>query len=56
MKPIMFSAIIDGVSTKKDRTLSIKLGTQELDADETSKIFALQGLQIYVVMSEEPIA
>ena len=49
---IQFSAQIDGVTAKKDKTLSIKLGTQELAPDEMAKIFEHQGHQIWVAMAE----
>jgi hypothetical protein len=49
---IQFSAQIDGVTAKKDRTLSIKLGTQELSPDETSHIFEHAGKQIWVALAQ----
>lgn len=52
---IQFSAILDGVSKKKDGTLSIKLGTQELSSDETAKIFDFGGKQIWVGFAETPL-
>jgi hypothetical protein len=53
--PIQFSAIVDQVKANKDRSLNIKIETQELSADETSKIFALMGMQIWLAMSEVPV-
>ena len=47
-----FSAIIDGIHSKKDLTLSIKLGTQELPAEEMAVIFDQQGKQIWVAFCE----
>ena len=55
MNPVQFSAIIDGVSKKKDSTLSIKLGTQELSSEETAKIFDFGGKQIWVGFAETAI-
>ena len=49
---LQFSSQIDGVTAKKDRTLSIKLGTQELSPEDTSKIFELNSKQIWVAMAE----
>lgn len=54
-KQISFSAIIDGVSKKKDATLSIKLGTQELSPEDTAKIFEMGNKQIYVAFAETEI-
>lgn len=52
MKTAQFSAIIDGVSKKKDSTLSIKLGTQELSSEETATIFDFGNQQIWVAFAE----
>ena len=51
-KTIQFSAQIDGVKLKKDRTLEIKLGTQELAPEETSLIFDLGEKQIWCALAE----
>ncbi len=53
--PVQFSAIIDGVSKKKDGTLSIKLGTQELGPEETSKIFEMGNRQVWIGIAETAI-
>ena len=53
---VQFSAIIDGVTAKKDRTLSLKIGSQELPPEDTAKIFEHQGHQIWVAMAENPLA
>lgn len=49
---IQCSAQIDGVVAKKDRTLSVKIGTQELTPEETAKIFDHMGHQIWIAMAE----
>jgi len=52
MKNCQFHVIIDGVNKKKDSTLSIKLGTNELNPEETAKIFAMGNQQVWCVLSE----
>lgn len=52
---IQFSAQLDGVTQKKDRTLSIKLGTQELLPEETAKIFEHGGHQLWVALAENAV-
>lgn len=52
---IQFSAIIDGVNAKKDSTLTIRLGTQELSPIDTAEIFKFANKQIWVGMSETGI-
>jgi hypothetical protein len=47
-----FMAQIDGINAKKDHTLSVKLGTQEMSADETSYLFDLMGKAIWVAIAE----
>lgn len=52
---IQFSAIIDNISAKKDKTLSIKLGTQEMSSEEASHILDLMQKQIWVGFAETEI-
>lgn len=54
-KTARFEGIIDGVSKKKDSTLSIKIGTQELLPDETAKIFDMGNKLVYVHIAESPL-
>jgi hypothetical protein len=56
MAIIQFSGMIDGVTAKKDRTLSIKLGTQELPPEDTAKIFEHQGQQIFIAIAETAVS
>ena len=46
---------IDGITAKKDKTLSLKLGTQELSAEETSYLFDLMGKQLWIGIAETQI-
>lgn len=55
MIKIQFSSIIDGINAKKDKTLSIRLGTQEMTSDETSYIFDLMGKQVVIAIAETEI-
>jgi len=55
MIKLQFSALIDGINAKKDRTLAIKLGTQELSSEESSHLFDLMGKQLWVGIAETPI-
>lgn len=52
MKPIQFSCQIEDVRALKDRTLLIKLETQELPSDETARIFDLMQTQLWVALAE----
>lgn len=49
---IQFSALIDSVKANKDHTIMIKLETQELSPDDTSKIFEQMGKQIWVGLAD----
>lgn len=51
-KIVQFSSIIDGVQKKKDGTLSIKLGSQELSPQDTALIFDLGNKQIWTALAE----
>ncbi len=52
---VQFSAIIDGVNAKKDSTLTIRLGTQELNPHDTAEIFKFANKQIWVGLGETVI-
>ena len=54
-QPIQFSAILDGVRLKKDSTLSLNIGTQELQPEDTAKIFELGNKQLWVALAETEI-
>jgi hypothetical protein len=49
---VQFSAIIDSIVAKKDGTLSLRLGTQEMAADDTAKIFEHRGHQLWIGVAE----
>ena len=51
-EPVQFPSIIEGINKKKDGTLSIKLGTPELEPHDTAKLFALGNMQVWVVLKE----
>lgn len=55
MIKLQFSAQIDGINAKKDKTLSVKLGTQELTPEDSSYLFDLMGKQIWIGMAETAI-
>jgi len=55
MKAITFQAIVDGVQTRKDGTLSIKLGTQELGPEESAHVFHYANKLSWVAIKEMPV-
>lgn len=55
MKPIQFSCQIEQVKANKDRTLTVKLETQELAPEDTARIFALMERQIWCALAEVDI-
>ena len=52
MKNCQFHVILDGVNKKKDGTLTLRLGTEELNPDETAQIFAMGNQQVWCALSE----
>lgn len=54
-KIIQFQSIIDGVTKKKDGTLSIKLGTQEMPPKDTAIIFELGNKQVWTALAETEV-
>lgn len=55
MKPIQFSCQLDKVSANNDRTLSLKIETQELNPGDGSRVLELMQKQIYIAMAEIPL-
>jgi hypothetical protein len=52
---IQFSAQIDSAKANNDRTLSLKVDTQELSSEDTSKIFEFFQKQVWLTISETSI-
>lgn len=52
---LQFSSIIDNIKANKDRTLAIKLETQEMSPEETANIFGQMTKQIWVCMADVPV-
>ncbi len=52
---IQFSAQIDSAKANNDRTLSLKVDTQELSSEDTSKIFEFFQKQVWIAISETSI-
>lgn len=52
---ILLSGIIEGLATRKDKTIKLSIGTNELSPAEAADIFALNGQYCYIAMKAEPI-
>lgn len=50
---IIFAAAVEGVSTRKDKTLTVRLSTQEVGGDVAGLLFALQNAVVTVAIKEE---
>lgn len=55
MIKVQFASQITGVNALKDRTLSIKIGTQELSAEDASYLLSMMGNIIWVGIAETEI-
>ena len=53
--PIQFSAQIDSAKANNDRTLSLKVDTQELSSEDTAIIFSFFQKQIWIAISETSV-
>lgn len=52
---ITLNAEIEGVSTRKDRTIKLSLGTQELKPNEAGKLFGLQNSLVHLAIKPAPL-
>lgn len=51
---IVIGGQIESISTRKDKTLKITIGTQELSPNQASDIFILNQRFAYIGLKEEP--
>lgn len=49
---VQFSAQIDSAKANNDRTLTIKLDTQELSTEDTANIFSFFQKQVWIAIAE----
>ena len=50
---IIFGAVIDGVASRKDKTITLRIGTQELPPEIAGQLFGLQNAMVYVAIKVE---
>lgn len=55
MKILQFSAQIDSAKANNDRTITLKLDTQELSAEDTAHVFEMFQKQIWCALAETTI-
>lgn len=54
-KQILFPAIVESVASRKDKTLSIKIGSNELSPDKAAMIMSMNQEAIYVYLKANEI-
>lgn len=52
---VQFSCQIDSAKANNDRTLSLKVDTQELSSEDTAHIFSFFQKQVWIAIAETPI-
>lgn len=50
---IIFAAEVEGINTRKDKTLNVRLGTQEMQGDLAGLLFGLQNTVVVVAIKQE---
>jgi|ERR1035437_4259592 hypothetical protein len=55
MIKLQFASQIESVNAKADKTLSIKIGTQELSPDDASYLLSMMGNVVWVGIAETEI-
>ena len=50
---IILPATIEGIATRKDRTVRVTIGTQELTPDKAGHLMSLQNALCYVAIKKE---
>jgi hypothetical protein len=54
MKAIQFPALLDSISTRKDRSLKVILSTQEMNGIDMAELFAYRDTLGYVTFTSAP--
>lgn len=55
VKTLQFSCIVEQIKANKDRSMTIKLESQELSKEDCSELLSFMGLQIWTAFSETPV-
>ena len=56
MSKIVLEATIEGISTRVDNTISIKIGTQELESSACVQLFQMRNKLVKVLLSDSNIS
>lgn len=51
MQGISFAGIVESLKSRKDKTIAISIGTQEVDPDKAGKLFSTNGHLVYCYIS-----
>lgn len=52
---VLLTGQIEGVSTRKDRTVAVKVGTNELDPTTAGQLVSLSNRFVHVLIKPDPI-
>lgn len=53
---IVLESTVDGIASRVDGTVTIKISTQELDSSKAGEVFSLRGKAIKVLLSDSNIS
>lgn len=53
---ILIAGMMEGLSTRKDKTIRLTLGTQELSPNEVAELFKFNQSFCYVALKQEPFS
>ena len=51
---VVIAGIMEGIASRKDRTVKISIGTNELSPDEAAQLFSLSSQFCYIGIKAEP--
>lgn len=55
MKSVQCSVIVDQIRANKDKTMTVKLGTQEMSDTDAAQLLGYMGKQIWCALAETPV-
>lgn len=55
MKGLLFAAYVEGIRSRKDNTIAITIGTQEMPPDKAGELFGMQNKLVTAYLSNQEV-
>lgn len=55
MKGLLFAAYVEGIRSRKDKTIALTIGTQEMSPDKAGELFGMNGKLVTAYLSNQEV-